>query len=455
MTRKLLYATALVGALVAALVALTAAGGARPDLVSGTPTSISVSPTPAVSPEVTPTPGTSFSYWHTSGDLILDALDHPVRIAAVNWFGMEDIYYVPAGLEHQPLDKIVAHIHAMGFNAIRLQFSNEMVEKNPIVQSHLEANPSLRGLHALQILDRIVLSAQAHGLRIILDNQRSSAGTRPEQNGLWYTPQYPETAWIRDWITLVRRYEGNPTVVAVDLRNEPHTGPPGPWSLNTYLHQGSTWGPYRGKDNLKTDWRLAAERAGDAILKVNPQLLIMVEGLQLYPDATQARGVDSYWWGGVLQPARRYPIRLSVPHQLVYSPHEYGPEKAHMAIFGPQMTYATMMATWEKHWGFLEQGSFKGQAPIVIGEFGTCGTSPSCVTSKTPGSQGLWFSFLLRFLKAHPEIGWAYWAVNGTNHANHDCRNYILKSNWKTVRLPALIQAFRQVEAPAPSGASS
>lgn len=374
-----------------------------------------------------------------------------MRIAAVNWFGMEDIHFVPAGLDRQPLDRIMAHIHALGFNAIRLPFSNQMVEQNPVVQTHLGANPNLRGLHALQVLDRIVASAQEHHLRIILDDARSSAGTRPEQNGLWYTPEYPEKAWIRDWTTLVRRYRGNATVVAVDLRNEPHTGPPGPWTLRAYLHQGSTWGPYAGQESRATDWRLAAQRAGDAVLKANPNLLVIVEGLQLYPDPSRPGGVDRYWWGGVLQPAGRYPVRLSVAHRLVYSPHEYGPEKAQMPFFGPRMSYAGMSATWEKHWAYLEQGGSNKGVPIFIGEFGTCGSSPTCVTSSRAGSQGLWFAYLLRFLKQHPEIGWAYWALNGTSHSGDECPNYILRKDWHTVRLPAIIRAFRQIERPAPS----
>jgi endoglucanase len=47
---------------------------------------------------------------------------------------------------------------------------------------------------------------------------------------------------------LARRYKGNPAVVGADLSNEPHGA--------------ATW----GDDNLATDWRLAAERGGNAIL---------------------------------------------------------------------------------------------------------------------------------------------------------------------------------------------
>lgn len=397
-------------------------------------------------------PSTGSGYWHTTGNLIVDSGGRPVRLAAVNWSGMQTIHYVPSGLDVQPLDTIMARTRQLGFNTIRLPFSNQLVERNPVVTQGLAANPALKGLHALDIMDRIVAAAGHAGLRIILDDHRSTVGTDPEENGLWYTSTYPESAWIRDWQALARRYLGNSTVVGADLRDEPHTGPPGPWSIQTYLHQGATWGPYNGVEHQATDWRLAAERGGNAVLRVNPHLLILVEGLQQYPDPTQPGGLDSYWWGGVLQAAARYPVELSVPHQLVYSPHEYGPYKYNMPFFGPGMTYASQVAVWEKHWGFLEKPAFRQEAPIFIGEFGTCGEM-RCVQDAAPGSQGLWFQFLMRYLKAHPEIGWSFWSLNGTNSDGHVQPNYILRPDWRTVRLHQLIDTLRDVEiAPPPAG---
>jgi endoglucanase len=385
-------------------------------------------------------------YWHTAGTRIVDASGRMVRIAAVNWFGMEGSYGVPEGLEWQPLDALMARVRELGFNAIRLPFSNQVAEQNPLVTDRVDANPTLKGLHALDVLDQIVAAAGSQGLRIILDNQRSSAGLDPNESGLWYAKGYPESAWITDWKKLAARYKGNPTVVGVDLRNEPHTLPPGPWSLKTYLHQGATWGPYKGRDNRATDWRLAAERGGNAVLSVNPHLLIFVEGLQQYPDPLQPGGVDASWWGSILIPAARYPVRLSVPHQLVYSTHEYGPFKYPMSWFGPHMSYASLVKVWNKQWA----GAIaKLKAPLFLGEFGTCGSSPRCVSDAKPGSQGVWFSSLLRYLKVHPEIGWAFWALNASDERNKPMVNYVLLADWHTVRLPALIDAFHQLEKPA------
>jgi endoglucanase len=155
-------------------------------------------------------------------------------------------------------------------------------------------NPDLRGLSAFEVLDRLVAGARTRGLRIILDRHRPDANA---QSALWYTGAYDEARWIRDWITLARRYRDDPTVIGVDLHNEPHGA--------------ATW----GDGNMATDWRLAAERAGNAVLAVNPDLLIVVEGIERYAGT-------SYWWGGNLRGARTAPVRLPVPGRVVYSPHD-------------------------------------------------------------------------------------------------------------------------------------
>ena len=60
---------------------------------------------------------------------------------------------------------------------------------------------------------------------------------------------------------------------------------------------------------------MAAEQAGNAILAVNPEWLIIVEGIEQYHG-------DFYWWGGNLEGAAQFPVRLSQPDKLVYSAHD-------------------------------------------------------------------------------------------------------------------------------------
>ncbi|MGI8825472.1 MAG: glycoside hydrolase family 5 protein [Chloroflexota bacterium] len=392
---------------------------------------------PATSPTPTPTPGPIGSgYWHTDGTRIVDAWGRSIRIASVTWYGMESTYWVPAGLDYQPYTSIMDTIKGLGYNAIRLPYSNELVEHDPVVTDRIKANSEFQGVHAMQVMDAIMNYAHKIGIKIILDDHRCRAATPNLVNYLdeprWYTSEYPESSWIADWKALAARYAGNDALIGVDLRNEPHTNGPGPWNLHAYLYQGSIWGPYDGTTYPHSDWRLAARRGGDAVLGVNPHLLIFVEGVQLYPNPGQGSGVDSYWWSGILSPVRRYPVVLAVPHQLVYSPHDWGPWKWEMPWFRG-MTYESMQRVWNHSWSFILNSHASYAAPVWLGEFGTCTNNPGCVDDQTGDNQAVWFHLLLRYLHDHPEVGWSFFALNGTNSNDHVADNGLLNARWDDV----------------------
>src|SRR5580658_4953388 len=201
---------------------------------------------------------------HTSGQYIVDSNGVRVHLNAFNWYGAEGEDFAVEGLEAQPLNSIVATIKGLGFNAVRLLWSNQMVESNPVVGSYaLTANPSLEGEHALTIFDSVVNALTSAGIMVILDNHMSNAGwccSATDNNELWYNSSYPEANWIADWQTMATRYQSNSLVMGVDLRNEPRSP--------------ATWG-----GAASTDWHAAAERGGNAVLTVNPNLLIFVEGV--------------------------------------------------------------------------------------------------------------------------------------------------------------------------------
>ncbi len=337
--------------------------------------------------------GQGTGYWHTSGNQILDVSNQAVRIAGVNWYGFETGDEVVHGLWAQDYRSILNAIKTNGYNTVRLPFSNQMAESNP-VPSNISYNNSsgaintdLKGLSALQIMDKIIAYAGQIGLRVILDNHRSEAGNSAEGNGLWYTSSYGESAWINDWTTLAARYQGNTTVVGADLRNEPHNAASG----------GSCW----GCGSQTNDWRLAAQRAGNAVLTVNPNWLIFVEG-------TDCFNGDCDWWGGNLEGAQQYPVTLNIANRLVYSAHDYGPHEYGQSWFNSNTTPASLQAVWTKYWAYLSRN---GTAPVWLGEFGTTNNS-SDIQSTVAGSQGQWFQTLVSFLQSNPAIGWTYWALN-------------------------------------------
>jgi endoglucanase len=351
-------------------------------------------------------------YWHTSGNKIVDANGDTVRIAGINWYGAETPDYIVHGLWAQDYHTVLNTIKSLGYNVIRIPFSNQMVESNPVPTNYSNyvngpVNQALVGQTALADLDTIIAYAGSIGLRVILDNHRSEAGETNEASGLWYTSAYPQANWIADWKTMATRYSastftfnGNPTVIGMDLRNEPHLSGSGATT-------GSCWTGDTATNGCPTsltaqNWPVAAEAAGNAILAINPKLLIFVEGNDCYS------GVCG-WQGGNLIGVANYPVKLNVANQLVYSAHDYGPNLYQQAWFNSSTTPASLDAIWNKYWGYI---SAAGTAPVWLGEFGTDNTSTD-IENSAAGSQGQWFESLVSFLQNNPSINWTYWALNG------------------------------------------
>jgi endoglucanase len=321
---------------------------------------------------------------------IVAASGQAVHLTGINWFGMETSYFVPGGLDSRNWQQMLDQIVLAGFNTIRFPFSSQFLD-DPLAlpQSiNYRLNPDLHGLHGLSLLDKLIEGAHARGLKVILDRHRPTAD---DQTALWYTNQVPESRWIADWVMLAKHYRGNATVIGADLHGEPH-GP-------------ATW----GNGDLKTDWRLAAERAGDAILKANPNWLIIVEGIEQYKGGL-------YWWGGNLQGAGKYPVRLSEPDKLVYSAHDYGPDVYPQAWFQAANFPQNLISIWMQHWAFLQ---LKGQTPVLVGEFGASSVSKT---------EGIWLRNIMSFLKAHG-FSYTYWAWNPDSADTGG----LLLPNWTTV----------------------
>ena len=325
-----------------------------------------------------------------SGGMLVDKAGREVCLTGVNWFGLETSVFAPHGLWSRSWHDMLDQIVETGFNLLRLPFCNEALEPGRQPTSiDFGENSDLRGLGSLEVMDRVIEGAAARGLRVLLDRHRPTADAQSE---LWYTDAVPESRWIGDWVTLANRYRNQPAVIGADLHNEPH-GP-------------ATW----GDGNAATDWRLAAERAGNAILKVNPDWLIVVEGIEKY-------GSDAYWWGGNLSGAQARPVRLSRPGRLVYSAHDYGPGVYPQPWFQAPDFPENLPTVWTEHWAGLKS---QGVAPVLVGEFGG--------RSVGEDREGVWQRHLVAFLKQH-RISYAYWSWNPDSGDTGG----ILKDDWRTV----------------------
>ena len=358
------------------------------------PTAAAQAATPAVTAAAATT---GAGYWHTSGRQLLDAANQPVRIAGINWFGFETANYSPHGLWSRDYKSMIDQMKSLGYNTIRLPYSDDIF-KPGISPTSLNfsngLNADLQGLNSLGVMDRIVDYAGTTGLKVILDRHRPDSSG---QSALWYTAAVPETTWITNLTALATRYTGKSAVIGIDLHNEPHD--PACW----------------GCGDTTVDWRLAAERAGNAVLAANPQLLIFVEGNQTFNGS-------SYWWGGNLQGAGQYPVRLNVANRLVYSVHDYATSVAQQTWFSDPSFPANMPGVWDKNWGYLFNQNI---APVWVGEFGT--TLQSTVDQK-------WLKALAQYLRPTAQYGadsisWTFWSWN----PNSGDTGGILNDDWTSV----------------------
>jgi len=315
-----------------------------------------------------------------------------VHLTGVNWFGFETSAFAPHGLWARNWQDMLKQIAQTGFNTIRLPFTDQLFDPGSKPNINYQLNPDLKGLQGLALMDRIIQGAGKLGLKVILDRHDPVADLRPP---MWYTNQMSQARWIQDWVMLAQHYRGNETIIGADLANEPH-GP-------------ATW----GDGNPSTDWRLAAEQAGNAILSVSPDWLIIVEGIEQYHG-------DTYWWGGNLEGAAQYPVQLSEPNKLVYSAHDYGPElypQSWLQASNPAELAHMLPAVWEKHWAYLQTS---GTAPVFLGEFGG--------SSMGQDAEGVWQRSLVNFLKTN-NMSYAYWSWNPDSGDTGG----ILQYDWKTV----------------------
>jgi endoglucanase len=340
--------------------------------------------------------------FHTSGNRILDSKDREVRLHGVSWYGFETKLFIVHGLWSQDYKYILDGVKAAGFNMIRLPFADETVQANPVptaISFASNINADLRGLTALQIMDKVVAYADQIGLYIILDNHRSEVGDSAESSGLWYNDLFPESGLLNNWVNLAQRYRNVPGLIGMDLRNEPHNAHIGG---ACWTGDESALAPGCPESDTQHNWPMLAQRLGNELLDINPNWLIFVEGVDDYSN-------DWYWNGGNLEGVRKHPVVLKLPNKVVYSAHEYGPRLYHQPWFNATTTVEQLAEIRHRHWSYINE---EGIAPVWLGEFGTQNRADR-LASDVPGSQGQWFRDLIQYLGQHREVNWTYWSLNG------------------------------------------
>ncbi|MBP3762055.1 MAG: cellulase family glycosylhydrolase [Ruminococcus sp.] len=323
---------------------------------------------------------------------IVDMDGNPVWLTGCNWFGYNVGSQVFDGVwsvnMHDCLNLIADH----GFNLLRVPMSTQILlqwknnEPDPIIKVNEWKNPELtvEGIaggkvkYSFDIWNMAVNWCRENGIKIMMDIHSPSTNASGHQIPLWYDENYSTEDWLEALEWFCDYYKDDDTIIAIDLKNEPHGKPEdgrfAKWDNSTDLN----------------NWKYAAERGANACLSQNPNLLIMVEGTECYPKfdegadwSTPSIDYANYgkpskvwgaWWGGNLRGVRDYPIDLGeYQSQLVYSPHDYGPEVHPQEWFylkddTKTFTRQTLLDDyWRGSWAYIAEEKI---APLLMGEWG-------------------------------------------------------------------------------------
>lgn len=351
----------------------------------------------------------------TAGRHIVDANGQRYKLASVNWYGASDVDFVPGGLDFRHRDGIAATIKAMGFNSVRFPYSDQMVLENPIIPVELiSANldlldaydlkydntsrrkDELQGPRALDVFKACVDSLTDAGLTVIINDHITNAHWCDGKNlcdSSWKNShlgpickiKQTTESWIENWKTVMTPHINNPLVIGADLRNEPR----GLWGTMTW-------------DMFAT----ACEKASEALLELNPNWLMFVEGVSSANDCSGAR---------------LRPVQLSIPDRVVYSSHIYSWSGwGSLGKTYGKRPYESFARDMDKNWGYLLASN---TAPVWAGEFGA--------PDHAKGEDRHYWNNLMKYLLEW-DVDFGYWALN-PRKPNFERESYgLLEDDWET-----------------------
>ncbi len=345
-------------------------------------------------------------YLTTRGNRIIDQNGSVVWLTGINWFGYNTGTNIFDGVWTCNMESALESIADHGFNLLRIPISSELVLSwkegtYPEANYNRATNPELNSMNSLQIFDYALNICAENGLKVMFDIHSAQTDAMGHMQNLWYNDRISVDGYYDSIEFLADRYKDDDTLIAFDLKNEPHGKP----------HEvGAIWNGSEDPDN----WKRVAETAGNLVLDINPRLLILIEGIEIYPkdvsknaDYASQNSADYHfcWWGGNLRGVRDYPIDFGSAGrnaQIVYSPHDYGPDVYAQPWFSDGFTYESLKEDcWDDNWLYIHD---EGIAPLLIGEWGGFMREPNLS----------WMTFL-RQLIAEEGIHHTFWCFNANS----------------------------------------
>ncbi|MGN0165573.1 MAG: cellulase family glycosylhydrolase [Lachnospiraceae bacterium] len=348
---------------------------------------------------------TTDDWLYVDGNKIVDSEGKQVWLTGVNWFGYNTGTNTFDGLWACDLNTSLQAIANHGFNLLRVPISTELILqwKNgeyPSANFNQATNYYLVGMDSLEIFDYVIGQCRANGIKIMIDIHCAKTDSMGHMANMWYSSEISTEDYQDALVWIAKRYANDDTIIAYDLENEPHGKP--------YESEKAIWNDSTDKNN----WKYVAEQTALKVLEANPNVLIMVEGIEIYPTNIKTNGNysstsdnDYYfnWWGGNLRGVADYPLELGkYQNKLVYSPHDYGPAVYQQPWFYDGYDYDSLYEDcWHDNWLYIHEDD---TAPLLIGEWGGYMTEPNLT----------WMTHLRTLISTY-KLNHTFWCFNSNS----------------------------------------
>ncbi len=323
---------------------------------------------------------------HVEGTNIVDKYGNKVWLTGANWFGFNCREMMLLDSYHSDIVADIKIVADKGINVVRMPIATDLLYAwskgdYPMSTDTYFNNPAVEGMNSFELFNFMLDNFREVGIKVIIDVHSAETDNMGHTHPLWYKDSITEEVFKSAWVWMASQYKDDDIIIGFDLKNEPHTNS----GTLKIKNESAIWDDSDHKNN----WKRVAQETSLEILKVHPNVLIFVEGVEMYPkdgkwddesfDTSPWTGTDDYygnWWGGNLRGVKDYPINLGkYQSQLVYSPHDYGPLVYEQTWFAGDFVTANDAAAkkilyeqcWRDNWGFIMED---GISPLLIGEWG-------------------------------------------------------------------------------------
>ena len=392
---------------------------------------------------------TNDDWLHAVGSRLYDSQGNEVWLTGANWFGFNCSENCLHGLNtSNNADDMLQTIADHGINVLRFPISTTLLKSwmdgKPHEVSSVQAvfNPPQDVIgedgsvtpagaygdinrefveadgktlkNSMEIFDIMIQKCKKHGIKVFIDIHSPDENNSGHDYELWYGKAGITTKdWQDTLVWLAKKYANDDTLIGYDLKNEPH-GKRG-YAGDSCPSTIAKWDGSKDENN----WAYAATQCAEAILDVNPNALIFIEGIEQYPMTEKGYTFDTSdvwepkteddkrwygaWWGGNLRGVKDYPIKMSTPEKqskIVYSPHDYGPSVYAQTWFHDGFdTQSLLDEYWYGTWAYINDQDI---APLLIGEWGG-------FVDGTKNEQ--WMRLLQQYM-INNHINHTYWCIN-------------------------------------------